>query len=84
MNEQQTYCLILLWVFFYCVVAFVLNTEFLCLLDSQSKTQSCLPLLVSMVGFEATHGDYQKVIKVIELLVEKYPTVAELWMLLIK
>ncbi len=69
----------------YCVVlAFVFNVEFLCMLDNENKVQACLPLLLSMVEFETTHGDYQTAVREVEQLVGKFPTVAELWLLLIK
>lgn len=65
-------------------MAFVFNTGFLCILDNESKVEACLPLLVSMMKFEATHGNHQKSIKEMNLLIEKYPTVAELWLMLIE
>ncbi len=68
---------------FYCLSAFVLDTESiqLCAFDVGETTKACLPLLVSMVSFEATHGDSQRAICEIELLVQKYPNNVELWLL---
>ncbi len=70
----------------YCVSAFVLDTESiqLCMLDVGETTKACLPLLVSMVDFEATHGDSQRAICEIELLVQNYPNTVELWLLCVR
>lgn len=53
----------------------------LCLVDGIPSATTCLPLLMSMGGFEVTHGDPENAIKQVQELLDKTPDVAELWLL---